>query len=58
MGFLSKEQVNKGRQPEIDCLKAFCIFFMIYLHAFEELAENPSGIETCHRLCLLSKSNV
>ena len=24
-------EVNRGRQPEIDGLKAFCVFFMILL---------------------------
>lgn len=39
MGLLSKISVNRGRQPEIDCLKAFCIVPMIFLHVFEECAE-------------------
>ena len=43
MSFLAKEKVNRGRQPEIDCLKAFCIFFMILLHAYENCAEEPAG---------------
>lgn len=34
MRYLADTDVNRGRQPEIDCLKAFCIFFMIFLHAF------------------------
>ena len=44
MGYLSDRAVNKGRQPEIDCLKAFCIFFMVFLHAFEECAEAPGAV--------------
>ena len=44
MRYLSDRAVNKGRQPEIDCLKAFCIFFMIFLHAFEECAEEETAI--------------
>lgn len=43
MGFFAKESVNKGRQPEIDCLKAFCIVCMILLHTCEDLAIQPSG---------------
>ena len=39
MGFLTDKEVNRGRQPEIDCLKAFCIVPMILLHVFEECAE-------------------
>ena len=39
---LADREVNRGRQPEIDCLKAFCIFFMIFLHGFEELAEQET----------------
>ena len=42
MSYLADHEVNKGRQPEIDCLKAFCIFFMIFLHGFEELAEQET----------------
>ena len=44
MRYLADHAVNKGRQPEIDCLKAFCIFFMIFLHTFEECAEDFGGV--------------
>ena len=44
MSYLADREVNKGRQPEIDCLKAFCIFFMIFLHTFEECAEEVDGV--------------
>ena len=37
MGLFAKEKVNRGRQPEIDMLKATCILCMIVLHCFEEL---------------------
>ena len=40
---LSEETCNKGRQSEIDCLKAFCIICMILLHSYEECAEDPGG---------------
>ncbi|MBO6113265.1 MAG: hypothetical protein J6P45_09495 [Lachnospiraceae bacterium] len=33
--FISDKAVNRGRQPEVDILKAFCIVMMILLHAFE-----------------------
>ena len=39
MSFFAREAVNRGRQPEVDCLKAFCIVPMIFLHVFEECAE-------------------
>ena len=32
-----------GRQPELDCLKAFCIFFMVILHTFETLTKNVTS---------------
>ena len=44
MKYFAENEVNRGRQPEIDCLKAFCIFFMIFLHTFEECAEAPGGV--------------
>lgn len=44
MKYLANSAVNKGRQPEIDCLKAFCIFFMIFLHTFDELAEDATTV--------------
>ncbi len=44
MNYFADREVNRGRQPEIDCLKAFCIFFMIFLHTFEECAEDSTGV--------------
>lgn len=44
MGYFSKDKVNKGRQPELDWLKAFCIVCMIVLHIFEDCVEKQSGI--------------
>ena len=41
---LADREVNRGRQPEIDGLKAFCVFFMILLHTFEECAEEPGAV--------------
>ena len=43
MGYLADREVNRGRQPEIDCLKAFCIVPMILLHTFETCAAEPGG---------------
>ena len=44
MRYLADHAVNSGRQAEIDCLKAFCIFFMIFLHTFEECAEDGGAV--------------
>ena len=44
MRYLADREVNRGRQPEIDCLKALCIFFMIFLHTFEECAEDTPAV--------------
>ena len=46
MRYLADEPVNRGRQPEIDCLKAFCVFFMIILHTFEECAEEVGAVRS------------
>lgn len=37
MEFFAKEKVNRGRQTEIDILKAFCIVCMILLHTYEDV---------------------
>ena len=42
MKYFADEPVNTGRQPEIDCLKAFCIVPMALLHTFETCAQDPS----------------
>lgn len=44
MSFFTKEKVNKGRQPELDWLKAFCIVCMIFLHIYEDCAAEPAGL--------------
>ena len=44
MGYLADRDVNRGRQPEIDCLKAMCIVPMILLHTYENCAAEPEGI--------------
>ena len=41
MSLFAKEKVNRGRQPEIDALKATCILCMIALHSFEDLGCEP-----------------
>ena len=35
MTYLADYEVNRGRQPEIDCMKALVIIIMIFLHVFE-----------------------
>ena len=37
--YLSKDRINKGRQPEVDCLKALAIFLMLIVHAYENNSE-------------------
>ena len=43
MGYFAKEKVNRGRQPEMDWLKAFCIVCMIILHIYEDCTDHASG---------------
>ena len=38
LSYFASERVNKGRQPELDWLKAFCIVCMIFLHIYEDCA--------------------
>ena len=42
MTYLADYEVNRGRQPEIDCLKALVIIIMIFLHVFEGCTERIS----------------
>ena len=42
MTYLADYEVNRGRQPEIDCLKALVIIIMIFLHVFEGCTERNS----------------
>ncbi len=44
MYFFGKKAINKGRQPEIDWLKAICILMMILLHAYDDCSSEPGGI--------------
>ena len=44
MKFFSEEKVNKGRQPELDWLKAVCILMMIMLHVYDDCANEPGGL--------------
>ena len=48
--YFSKEAVNCGRQPELDCRKALCIFLMVSVHAYENCAETPGGIFDAFRV--------
>ena len=36
MSLFAKEKINKGRQLEIDALKAICIVCMIFIHVMED----------------------
>ena len=42
--FFSAEEVNRGRQPELDVLKAVCIVCMILLHTYEDCAQEYNAI--------------
>lgn len=44
MNYFAKERVNRGRQPELDWLKAFCIVCMIFLHIYEDCAAEQTGL--------------
>ncbi len=44
MSYFASERVNKGRQPELDWLKAFCIVCMIFLHIYEDCAIEQTGL--------------
>ena len=44
MKLLADKPVNTGRQPEIDMAKAFCIFCMILLHAYQGLSSGGEGV--------------
>ena len=43
MRYFAKESVNKGRQPELDWLKAVCILMMIMLHVYDDCGSEPGG---------------
>ncbi len=38
------ENINTGRQRELDMAKGFAIMFMVWTHVFEELSPNSEGI--------------
>lgn len=40
----SRENVNTGRQLELDMAKGFAIMFMIWTHVFDELSPDTKGI--------------
>ena len=42
----AKEKVNRGRQPEIDMLKALCIVCMILLHTYDDIGCDENLIYT------------
>ena len=43
MQYLAGERVNKGRQPEIDLLKAVCILIMVFCHSYIFLTSYNAG---------------
>ena len=44
MKFFSEDNVNTGRQTEVDCLKAFTIFLMLIVHAYENCADSWDNV--------------
>ena len=38
--FFSDKKINTGRQPELDILKALCVFGMIFVHVFLDLGKD------------------
>lgn len=51
----AKEEVNTGRQPEIDLLKSFLIIGMIFVHVYEDCFESH-GVLTdviCEYACVI-----
>lgn len=56
MQYFAKESVNKGRQPELDWLKALCILMMIVLHVYDDCSAEPNGVlyEFINFICILT----
>ena len=44
MKYFSKDNVNPDRQTEVDCLKAFTIFLMLIVHAYENCADSMDNV--------------
>jgi len=44
MKYFSRDNVNPGRQLEVDCLKAFTIFLMLIVHAYENCADSLDNV--------------
>ena len=54
MRFFADQKVNKGRQPELDYLKALCIFLMIFLHIYEDCSDYTGVLhQIVNIMCLL-----
>mgnify|MGYP002627208865 FL=1 len=51
----AKEEINTGRQPEMDFLKAFCIIGMIFVHVYEDcfVAEGVMSDVICEYACVI-----
>lgn len=54
-GLFSKEEVNTGRQGEIDFLKAFLIIGMIFVHVYEDCYDAHGVLSDliCEYLCVI-----
>lgn len=46
---ISKDEVNIGRQREIDLLKAYSIIMMIITHCIDELFDYEGHQSACYR---------
>ena len=44
MKYFSRDDVNPGRQTEVDCLKPFTIFLMLIVQAYENCADSLDTI--------------
>lgn len=44
MKYFSRDDVNPGRQTEVDCLKAFTIFLMLIVHVYENCADSLDNV--------------
>lgn len=50
MNMLRKEEVNTGRQEELDLVKGFLMFMIIVIHSFQLLADASAGKSAVYRI--------
>lgn len=50
MNLLRKEEVNKGRQEELDLVKGFLMLMIIVIHSFQLLADDSAGKSAVYRI--------